>query len=87
MYYNKPMHNNISTFNDALPEDRKAICLLLAATIQKAFPDAESKVWHGAPVWFLNGNPIAGYDSLKDSVRILLRQARTNLIWPALQNT
>lgn len=65
------MNKDIHSFNEALPEDRKAICLLLGATIQKALPEAESKVWHGAPVWFLNGNPIVGYDSLKDAVRIL----------------
>jgi hypothetical protein len=34
-------------------------------------PGAENKIWHGAPVWFLEGNPIVGYDKLKDSVRLL----------------
>ncbi len=65
------MHTDITSYNEALPEDRRAICNLLASEIQKSLSEAECKIWHGSPVWFLNGNPIAGYDSLKDSVRIL----------------
>ncbi|MDF1798666.1 MAG: DUF1801 domain-containing protein [Planctomycetota bacterium] len=34
-------------------------------------PEAESKVWHGHPVWFLEGNPVVGYSKLKDCVRLL----------------
>jgi hypothetical protein len=33
--------------------------------------DAENKVWHAHPVWFLDGNPVVGYSKLKDSVRLL----------------
>ena len=35
------------------------------------FPEAENKVWHSHPVWFLKGNPIVGYYKLKDCVRLL----------------
>jgi hypothetical protein len=31
----------------------------------------ESKVWHGHPVWFLNGNPIVGYSKLKSGIQLL----------------
>ncbi len=51
--------------------DDKAICDLLAQEISKYLPEAENKVWHAHPVWFLDSNPIAGYDKLKDSVRLL----------------
>jgi hypothetical protein len=34
-------------------------------------PEAENKLWHAHPVWFLEGNPIVGYSKLKDSVRLL----------------
>src|SRR5262249_19023347 len=37
----------------------------------RSLPDAENKVWHAHPVWFLDGNPIVGYSKLKDSVRLL----------------
>lgn len=65
------MNKDITAFNNDLPADRKAICEILAEEIQKGLPGAESKIWHGAPVWFLQGNPIAGYDSLKNEVRLL----------------
>jgi hypothetical protein len=52
------------------PEDRQ-ICELLASEIDRALPEAENKVWHGHPVWFLAGNPVAGYSKLKGGVRLL----------------
>ncbi len=39
----------------------RAICDALRAEIANALPDAEAKVWHGAPVFFLAGNPVVGY--------------------------
>ena len=52
------------------PEDR-AICDTLRTIIDKGLPNAESKIWHGHPVWFLNGNPITGYSKLKGCVRLM----------------
>jgi hypothetical protein len=52
------------------PADQE-ICELLAAEIERGLPEAESKVWHAHPVWFLDGNPIVGYDRLKDAVRLM----------------
>lgn len=52
------------------PEDRRT-CEALARTIERGLPDAECKVWHRHPVWFLDGNPIVGYSKLKDCVRLL----------------
>ena len=34
-------------------------------------PEAENKVWHAHPVWFIEGNPIVGYSKLKHCVRLL----------------
>ena len=47
------------------------ICELLAGEIATALSEAENKVWHAHPVWFLEGNPVVGYSKLKDSVRLL----------------
>lgn len=66
------MNEEIIIYNNRQQEDRKVICQLLADEIQKAFPETENKLWHSAPVWFLEGNPIVGYDVLKDCVRLLL---------------
>lgn len=52
------------------PQDRE-ICDLLATEIARGLPEAQAKVWHAHPVWFLDGNPIVGYDRLKDAVRLM----------------
>lgn len=57
--------------NKSLSTTDKAIADLLAEIIDAALPEAENKVWHAHPVWFLEGNPVAGYSKLKDSVRLL----------------
>lgn len=65
------MHKDITAYNSKQAKDLKAICEKLAGEIDKALPEAESKIWHAHPVWFLDGNPIVGYSVLKDSVRLL----------------
>lgn len=65
------MNETITAYNNDLSPDRKVICEILSREIQKGLPKAESKIWHGSPVWFLDGNPITGYSSFKDSVQLL----------------
>lgn len=65
------MNSDIQKFNSSKAQSDKTICELLATEIDSIFPEAESKIWHGAPVWFLEGNPIVGYDKLKSCVRLL----------------
>lgn len=65
------MNPEIIAYNNKQTAADKAICDLLMTEINKHLPDAESKVWHAHPVWFLDGNPVAGYSKLKDSVRLL----------------
>jgi len=65
------MHSDTSKYNKALaPADRK-IADLLAKAIDKHLPEAENKIWHAHPVWFLDGNPVVGYGKLKDCIRLL----------------
>ena len=67
----KALHPDTNKYNKAqAPEDRE-ICNLLAREIDRHLPDAENKVWHAHPVWFLDGNPIVGYSKLKDCIRLL----------------
>jgi hypothetical protein len=61
----------IKAYNDHQLELDRAICNILAQTINSELPEAESKVWHAHPVWFLDGNPVVGYSKLKHSVRLL----------------
>lgn len=65
------MNKEILAYNDSMSAADKAICQKLASEIDKHLVNAESKIWHRHPVWFLNGNPIVGYSKLKDGVRLL----------------
>ena len=56
--------------NQQSPSD-KAICETLKQLIDTHLPEAESKIWHGHPVWFLEGNPITGYSKEKAGIRLI----------------
>lgn len=61
----------IDDYNEAQEGALGEVCVALAALIRKGLPDAESKVWHGGPVWFLEGNPVVGYWARKHGVQLL----------------
>lgn len=63
------MTNEIQAYNDAL--DAPEVCNKLADLIYTNLPDAESKIWHAHPVWFLDGNPIVGYSKQKAGIRLM----------------
>ena len=65
------MHEDIIKYNNLQDSNYKEICKLLAEIIMKKLPEAENKVWHAHPVWFDDGNPIVGYDKLKNGLRLL----------------
>jgi hypothetical protein len=65
------MHFDTQKYNESqAPKDRE-VCQLLAQEIDRGLPEAENKIWHAHPVWFLDGNPIVGYSKLKNCVRLL----------------
>ena len=51
---------SIATYDAAQPSSEASICRRLRAEIERALPDAASKVWHGAPVWFVGDTPVVG---------------------------
>ncbi len=65
------MHPDIRKYNEALNNPDREICEQLSQIIDEALPKAESKIWHRHPVWFLDGNPVAGYAKLKKDVQLL----------------
>jgi len=71
------MNLEIQLYNNGQTTVDKEICDLLATTINSELTEAESKIWHSHPVWFLDGNPIVGYRKLKDSVRLLFWSGQT----------
>lgn len=70
------MHKDIAKYNKALKGEGRAIAELLAAEIDKGLPEAENKVWHAHPVWFLDGNPIVGYSQQKAGMRLMFWSGR-----------
>lgn len=65
------MHPDTTRYNQSREPTDREICDLLAREIDRHLPEAENKVWHAHPVWFLDGNPVVGYSKLKDCVRLL----------------
>ena len=65
------MHPDIKSYNNKQSAPDKKICNELARIIDENLSEAECKIWHAHPVWFLDGNPIVGYSKLKDAVRLM----------------
>lgn len=65
------MHPEILKYNQTQEENFKKVCDLLAEEIDRNLPDAESKIWHAHPVWFLDGNPTVGYSRQKPGIRLM----------------
>jgi len=65
------MNQDIQAYNDKQTIEDREICNVLAEEISGSLPEAENKIWHAHPVWFLEGNPLVGYSKLKGSVRLL----------------
>lgn len=65
------MHADTASYNAALEPGDREVCDLLAQEIRRHLPEADNKIWHRHPVWFLDGNPVVGYSKLKHAVRLL----------------
>jgi uncharacterized protein YdhG (YjbR/CyaY superfamily) len=65
------MLSEIHTYNTSLATEDALICNVLANQISMHIPEAENKIWHAHPVWFLDGNPIVGYSKQKKGIRLL----------------
>jgi len=65
------MHPEIKAFNKAQEDEDRKICEFLSSQIDKHLPEAQSKIWHRHPVWFLDENPTVGYSRLKAGIRLM----------------
>ena len=65
------LNPEIRAYNDKQTESDREICDFLADIIDQELSGAESKIWHAHPVWFLDGNPIAGYSKQKKGIRLM----------------
>lgn len=65
------MNSDIINYNQNLESEDEKIANILYEEICKHLPEAENKIWHTHPVWFLDGNPIAGYSKQKKGLRLM----------------
>ena len=65
------MNPDVKAYHQLQSKEDQAICDLLWQEIDRCLPEAENKIWHRHPVWFLDGNPIVGYSKLKSCIRLL----------------
>jgi hypothetical protein len=64
-------HDLIAAYSQAQPLEFGTICDRLRELIDAALPKAISKVWHGSPVWFIDENPVVGYNATAKTVNLL----------------
>lgn len=62
---------NIVAYHSEFEESHQLICEKLLSIINDFYSNAESKIWHGHPVWFIQGNPIVGYSKQKKGIRLM----------------
>ena len=65
------MNPEIQNYNQQFSSDDREIVEKLAKIINENLPEAENKIWHSHPVWFLEGNPIVGYSKQKAGMRLM----------------
>lgn len=65
------MKDEIIKYNNNLSNEFINISNLLLELLVNYLPEAEFKIWHKHPVWFLDGNPIVGYSLEKKGLRLM----------------
>ncbi len=65
------MNPDIAAYHLQLEPEHRRLCEYLAHEFSRCLPEVEAKVWHAHPVWFIDGNPIVGYQLLKSGIRLL----------------
>lgn len=65
------MGSDILEYNHSQDPYYAQICDLLLSVINEALTQAQYKIWHAHPVWFINENPIVGYSKQKKGIRLM----------------
>lgn len=53
--------DEIASYNKAYSPQQMKVMKKLREELDRALGQDHSKLWHGAPVWFVGENPVAGY--------------------------
>ena len=65
------LNENITDYNQKQTGEYGKICKTLVHEIMKDSPECENKIWHSAPVWFDDGNPLVGYSVRKAGIQLM----------------
>lgn len=65
------MDKTIAIYNQSFSQKEFDLTNAIAAFIDEMIPNAQSKIWHSHPVWFIDENPIVGYSKLKSGWRLM----------------
>ena len=65
------MREEIATYISHLDKNYEEIAHRLFEIIEGNLVYTENKIWHRHPVWFIDGNPIVGFDKLKNGLRLM----------------
>ena len=63
--------DDIISYNTRQSDEQNRICEILMNEIRESLPEATAKLYHGTPVWFIDGNPIVGYGIHRGYVNLL----------------
>lgn len=77
--------STIADYNRLQTGEAHSICEELHAVISSVLKNCESKIWHGAPVWFDNGNPLVGYSVRSSSKVVVLFWSGQSFNTPGLE--
>ena len=61
----------IQNYHSTFSLEEQVIAALIYQIISKNLIEAEHKIWHRHPVWFIEGNPIVGYSKKKKGIRLM----------------
>jgi hypothetical protein len=63
--------DSIIDYPEEFSANHKAVCQKIQGIINSRLTKSDSKLYHGAPVWFIAGNPIVGYSLKRDKIALL----------------
>ncbi len=63
--------SGVEAFNAAVDPTRRTICDALKVQFDQQLGPESSRLFHGSPVWFAEGNPLVGYSLKKAGVAVL----------------
>lgn len=65
------MQNEIEKYYATFSDMEQSICEKLSQLISWNLNSASFKIWHAHPVWFIDGNPIVGFNKQIGGIKLM----------------